>query len=181
MAGIVVFETERLLVRPLHPTDFDNLHAICGDPLVMHYVGNLQPYTLEQTRQAIEKAQVNYQAHGFGGWAIFDKANGRFLGYGGLEYLPERNVPEVFYIFPPAYWGQGYATEFARAAVRYGFEQCNLPAIGASFDPTNLPSMRVAQKVGLRYDYEGLDEFGLPTVYYILRRESAVEGEISAD
>jgi [ribosomal protein S5]-alanine N-acetyltransferase len=169
----VAFETERLFVRPLYPTDFDDLHAICGDALIMRYVGNLQPYTPEQTRQAIEKAQTSYQAHGFGGWAIISKRDGRFLGYGGLEYLPERDIPEVFYIFPPAHWGQGYATEFARAAVRYGFEQCNLPAIGASFDPANHPSMRVAQKVGLRYDYEGFDEFNLPTVYYTLYRQDA--------
>ncbi len=57
------------------------------------------------------------------------------MGYAGLELLPEQDIPEVFYILAPAYWGQGYAAELAVAILEYGFRQCGLPQIGALFDP----------------------------------------------
>lgn len=161
-----VLETERLYLRELWLSDLDDLFAITGDPLIMRYVGDLQPYSREKTAQAIREAQASYQQHGFGGWAFIEKATGLFIGYGGLEYLPERTIPEVFYIFPPSQWGKGLATEVAAAILDYGFKQLGIPAIGASFDPANQPSLRVASKVGLCFDYEGVDEFNLPTVYY---------------
>lgn len=161
-----VLETERLILRELLLSDLDDLFAITGDPLVMQYVGDLKPYSREKTAQAIREAQESYRQHGFGGWAFIEKATGQFIGYGGLEYLPERTIPEVFYIFPPLQWGKGLATEIAAAILDYGFKQLGIPAIGASFDPANEPSMHVAAKVGLRFDYEGVDEFNLPTVYY---------------
>ncbi len=165
-SSLSILETERLLLRELQPGDLDALFAITGDALIMRYVGDLKPYSREKTAQAIREAQESYQQHGFGGWAFIEKATGQFIGYGGLEYLPERTIPEVFYIFPPSQWGKGLATEVAAAILDYGFKQLGIPAIGASFDPANQPSMRAAAKVGLRFDYEGVDEFNLPTVYY---------------
>ena len=164
----LVFATERMLVRPLRESDFAALHLLCGDARVMQYVGNLQPYTPDQTRAVISQAQYYYQEHGFGPWAIVEKESGRFIGYGGIEFLPLRAVPELFYVLGPDFWGQGLATEFAAAVVDIAFTQYNLPAIGASFDPANEPSMRVARKVGLRFQREGVDEFDLPTIYYIM-------------
>jgi len=161
-----ILETARLHLRELTLSDQDDLHAILGDPFIMRYVGDLQPYSQGKTKQTILDAQKSYRENGFGGWAFIEKATDRFIGYGGLEYLPERAIPEVFYIFPPEQWGKGLATEVAAAILDYGFQQLNIPEIGASFDPANVPSMHVARKVGLSFDYAGLDEFQLPTIYY---------------
>lgn len=165
-SSLSVLETERLYLRELQPADLDDLFAITGNALIMRYVGDLQPYSREKTAQVIRKAQESYRQHGFGGWAFIEKATGQFIGYGGLEYLPERTIPEVFYIFLPSHWGKGLATEVAAAILDYGFKQLGIPEIGASFDPANKPSMRAAAKVGLSFDYKGMDEFNLPTVYY---------------
>jgi RimJ/RimL family protein N-acetyltransferase len=165
---MIVFETGQMIVRQLEMADFADLHAICGDPAVMRYVGNLQPYTPEQTRAAIEQAQAYYRQYSFGPWCVVDKTAGNLMAYAGLEFLPERAIPEVFYILAPAYWGQGYATELAEALLEYGFRECGLRQIGASFDPANSASMRVARKVGMHFSHHGFDEFALPTVYYVM-------------
>ncbi|HMQ56247.1 MAG TPA: GNAT family N-acetyltransferase [Anaerolineae bacterium] len=167
---MTVFETPRLIARLLHHTDVDALHTICGDAAVMRFVGDLQPYTYDQTRQVITEAQHSYEQYGFGPLAFIAKASGQLIGYGGLELLPVREGPELFYIFAPAYWGQGYATEVAAAIVEYGFNRCGLPAIGASFDPANQVSMRVAEKIGMHYLRDGVDEYDLPTVFYLIHR-----------
>ncbi|MBK8434900.1 MAG: GNAT family N-acetyltransferase [Chloroflexi bacterium] len=163
-----MIETERLIARPLVDEDFAALHGLTSDPAVMRFVGDLRPYTAAQTREFIAEAQASYAEHGFGAWAILDKATGELCGFGGLEMLPERKIPEVAYIFAPAYWGRGLATEFAAAVLEYGFRTLRLPEIGASFDPDNHPSMRVASKLGLSFSYEGVDEFNLPTIYYAM-------------
>ena len=108
-----VFETERLLVRKLELEDFPAMQLLCGDAEVMKFVGNLKPYKESQTRQAILKSMRSYHVHGFGGWALVEKSSNRFIGYGGFEFVPERSMPEVFYIFLADYWGNGFASEFA--------------------------------------------------------------------
>jgi RimJ/RimL family protein N-acetyltransferase len=170
---MIVCETARMTVRRLEMADFADLHAICGDPEVMRFVGNLQPYTPEQTRAAIESAQAYYRQYCFGPWCVVGKTAGNLMAYAGLEFLPERDIPEVFYILAPAYWGHGYATELAAALLEYGFRACDLPQIGASFDPANSASMRVARKAGMRFSHHGLDEFALPTVYYVMDNPSS--------
>ncbi|MBX9688339.1 MAG: GNAT family N-acetyltransferase [Candidatus Obscuribacterales bacterium] len=164
----LLFETPRLLVRKLSRQDFKFLHPICSNSEVMKYVGNGKPYEEPQSRQVILKFMRSYAQHGFGGWGLIEKKKMEFAGYGGFEFVPERAMPELFYIFAPDFWGQGFASEFARAAVTYAENELSLTRFGASFDPANLASMRVSAKAGLSYSHEGLDEFQLPTVYYVL-------------
>ena len=165
-----VFETERLHVRELVQEDFGQMHALCSDAEVMKYVGNLLPYKESQTRQVILKCLRSYSWYGWGGWALELKKQNQFVGYGGFELVKERSLPELFYILLPSYWAQGYATEFAQAAVNYAFENFDLERIGASFDPANLASMKVAHKAGFSFSHEGFDEFELPTIYYELAK-----------
>ncbi len=166
----MIFETSRLCVRELHEGDFDDLHAIVGDAEVMRFVGDLNPYTQDQTRRAIELSQESYLQRGFGAWAIISKPDDQLIGMGGIEMSPYREMPEVSYVFAPRCWGQGLATEFARAAIDYGFHQCELREIGASFDPENRASMRVAEKIGMRFLRKGTDEYDLPTIFYVIHK-----------
>lgn len=161
-----VLQTERLLVRELGLEDFELLHGLCSDADVMKYVGNLLPYKETQTRQVILKCLRSYAHNGWGGWALHLLAGKEFVGYGGFEFVKERAMPELFYIFKPDYWGQGLASEFAIAATNFAFRELNMHKIGASFDPANEASMKVARKAGLEFSHEGLDEFNLPTIYY---------------
>ncbi len=166
----MIFETSRLRIRELQTSDFDDLAAITGDSEVMRFVGDLNPYTEDQTRRAIEISQESYRQHGFGAWAIVSKQTDQLIGMGGIEISPYREMAEVSYIFAPYVWGQGLATEFARAAIDYGFHHRGLREIGASFDPENRASMRVAEKVGMRFLSKGTDEYDLPTIFYVIEK-----------
>jgi [ribosomal protein S5]-alanine N-acetyltransferase len=170
MNASTIFETHRLLVRFLLNSDYEAFHRICSDPQVMRYVGNLKPYSPEETQMAMTDAHDSYRLYGFGPWAIICKESGRLIGVGGPDVLPRRELPELSYIFVPSCWGHGLATEFAAAAVDYGFQELGLCEITASFDPENKASMRVAEKAGMHYQWEGLDEYNLPTVFYALHR-----------
>jgi ribosomal-protein-alanine N-acetyltransferase len=163
-----IFETDRIIVRELCLDDFYDLHKLCSDAEVMKYVGDLKPYNEQQTRQSILKSLRSYHIHGFGGWALISKESQNFIGYGGFEFVPERAMPEVFYIFAADYWGKGFASEFAMKAVEYGSAELKMKQIGASFDPNNQASMKVASKAGLCYSHRGRDQFNLPTIYYTL-------------
>lgn len=167
---ITVLQTERLVLRQFEPRDGEPLHAITGDPDVMRFVGNLKPFSPQQTRTMVEEAIAHYEQRGFGEYAIICKATGELIGYGGLTILPERAHPEIDYIFRPDQWGRGLASELADELVRYAFGELGFEVLGASFDPHNHASMRVAAKVGFQFARTGLDEHGLPTIYYELRR-----------
>ena len=167
---VTVLQTERLLLRELEPGDGERLHVITGDPDVMRFVGDLKPFSPQRTRTMIEDAMVHYEQRGFGEYAITCKATRELIGYGGFGIVPERAYPEIDYIFRPDQWGRGLASELAHALVRYAFEELGFELLGASFDPRNHASMRVAAKAGFQFARTGLDEHCLPTLYYELRR-----------
>ena len=167
---VTVLQTERLLLRQFEPGDGECLHAITGDPTVMRFVGDLTPFSPRQTRTLIADAMAHYERRGFGEYAIICKATGELVGYGGFAILPERSYPEIDYIFRPDQWGRGLASELVPELVRYAFGDLDLAVLGASFDPRNHASMRVAAKAGFQFVRTGLDEHGLPTLYHELRR-----------
>ena len=68
-----------------------------------------------------------------------------------IKYLDELGEVDVAYRLLPAYWGQGLATEAARASVRYGFAELGLGRIIGLVMPENIASARVLEKAGLRY------------------------------
>lgn len=166
-------ETERVSLRRLRRADLPELHRICADRNVMRYIGRLEPLSLEQTRRVIEEALASYDTFGYGPWAFLEKESGVLIGYGGLEMLPGRSEPEVSYILAEAHWGRGYATELASALLRHGFARYHLSEIGASIDPGNRASIRVVEKIGMRFEERGEDEHGLPTLFYTITRPSS--------
>ena len=167
-----IFHTARLLVRELAIADLDDLYAMCCDPEVMQYVGNLKPYSRERTRQEIEYALTSYREHGCGEWAFVEKSTGTLIGYGGILFPFHRQIPEISYLFRRDAWGKGkgYATEVARAIVEYAFYELGFEQVGASLDPANHISKRVLEKAGMSYVGEGVDEYELPILLYVIKR-----------
>jgi ribosomal-protein-alanine N-acetyltransferase len=72
-------------------------------------------------------------------------------GWAGLQYLPELDETEVGFLLDKSFWGRGYATEAARASLKFGFEHFNLDHIIALVHPENIASRRVIEKCGLSY------------------------------
>ena len=161
-----ILETARLLVRHMDPADLDALHAITGDPEVMRFVGDLKPLSRAGTQLMIETAIDDYRARGYGEYAVILREENVLAGYGGFAVRADSEHVELDYVLARAFWSRGLATELAAALVDHACDTLGLPELGASFDPANRASMRVAEKAGFTFSRRGLDTHGLPTVYF---------------
>ena len=146
-------ETERLLLRPWSRADIDNLVAVFAAPGVWHYPFG-RGLSQVESEQFLDRQFEHWSANGFGLWAAELKANGRLIGYIGLSvpnWLPQvLPAVEVGWRLHPDYWGRGLATEGGRASVRHGFETLELDRIISIFNPDNVASGRVMEKLGMR-------------------------------
>jgi RimJ/RimL family protein N-acetyltransferase len=167
---IPVIETDRLMLRPVRAEDYEELAAITADPEVMRYFGSGRALSREETREWLDARLLGRQGEGLGCFTAWTRDPAELIGFVGLERLPLSEHAEVFYVFGRAHWGKGYATEAARALIEYALGPCGLGAVGASFDPENGASIRVARKVGMRFERYGFDEHGLFTLFYVLER-----------
>jgi recombination protein RecA len=168
---MIQLQTARLLIRGLEITDLDSLYAICGDPLVMRFVGNNQPLSLEQTRLWIETAQSTYP-HNYGCLAVLEQQSNRLVGYCGLVVGEDTNEIELIYGFATDVWGQGYALEAARAILDYGC--IHFPTIHATADPENHASLHILTRLGFRPTRRiriKLPTFQNPITYRSARKE----------
>jgi RimJ/RimL family protein N-acetyltransferase len=143
-------ETARLLLRMFRPDDLDSLAALVADRDVMRYVGHGEPASREEADAALKSIILHWETHGFGRWAVIDKATQSFIGFGGLRSL--LGTPEVVYHLAKSRWGSGLATELARASLRYGFEEHRFDQIVAIAKPENAASIHVMEKLGMRFD-----------------------------
>jgi RimJ/RimL family protein N-acetyltransferase len=147
--------TTRLGLRPFTADDLDNLVELDSDPEVMRFLGNGRPTpraTVE--REMLPRAMRQYERVGGPAfWAAIERGTDDFLGWFELRPLaPERpDDAELGYRLRRHAWGQGYATEGARALVDWGFRRCGLRQIRATTMAVNAASRRVMEKAGLAY------------------------------
>jgi RimJ/RimL family protein N-acetyltransferase len=166
-------ETERLWLRPYKIDDLYDLAVILSNPEVMKYSprGVLpKDKAKEVTQEILEFFITHWQKHGFGVWAVTSKATRKLLGHCGLNLLPNSPEVEVLYRLDKACWGQGIATEAAKASLRYGFEEVELNQIVAITTPEHIASRRVMEKIGLKYEKDARF-YNLDVVYYALARK----------
>ncbi len=144
-------ETPHLLLRAWTPGDAEALFTILQEPSVLRYLPSTTPPPIERVEKYISRQLNNWQERGYGHWAVVSQEDGQVLGWNGLEYLREVDETEVAYLLKTSAWGRGFATEAARAAVRFGLEQKSLPAIIGLVHPDNIASARVLEKSGLKF------------------------------
>lgn len=158
-------ETERLILREFLAKDAEDFFEMDSDPEVHRYLGNNPAQHVDDSKAMIESIRQQYADHGIGRWAAIEKATGQFIGWSGLKFIvdPEKNQShfyDVGYRLMRKHWGKGYATESAKAALQYGFEQMGLTEIIGTAHEENVRSRHALEKCGLRFvekfDYKGL-------------------------
>ncbi|WP_298903441.1 GNAT family N-acetyltransferase [uncultured Psychroserpens sp.] len=147
-----LIETERLLLREITLDDKEALFKLHSNPEVQKYTGEPVVKSIEAMTKAIEKRIINYKKYGFGRWATILKNGNQFVGWSGLAYLPEFDEIDLGYRFLPEYWGLGIATEASHAILNYGFDRLKLKKIIAIAEKENKASIRVMEKVGMKFD-----------------------------
>jgi RimJ/RimL family protein N-acetyltransferase len=145
----MLFETQRLLVRELHPDDEDAMLAVYGDGDAMRFVGDGQPLDRATCRRWISVTQNNCATRGYGMNAVVLRASGRVAGFAGLVHPGQQALPEVKYAFLRQHWGQGLATELVPALLAFGRANWGLEEIIATVAPEHGASQRVLAKAGM--------------------------------
>jgi ribosomal-protein-alanine N-acetyltransferase len=139
-----------LLLRAFTEDDAEPLYEIMVERDVLRYFPSPLPPPYERVQQLVHEQLDHWQEYGYGWWALERRAHpGTFIGWAGLQYLPETDETEVGYLLGSAHWGRGLATEAAQASVRYGFEELGLRQIVGIVHPDNVASQRVLKKAGL--------------------------------
>jgi RimJ/RimL family protein N-acetyltransferase len=146
-----VIETERLTLRRWRDEDRAPFVALCADPEVMEPLGGL--LSAEQAIAEIARREAYFDCFGFGRWVVQRREDAAFIGVVGLapvhSSLPLPAGFEMGWRLARDAWGQGYATEAARAAIADGFERCGLAEVFAFTSRPNLRSQAVMERAGL--------------------------------
>lgn len=143
--------TARLIIDEVSKADAPAVLELLNEPDFIRNIADRGVRTLEQAETYIEQGPMaSYQAHGHGLWRVRLK-DGPMIGLCGLIYRDYLGVPDVGYGFMARYFGQGYATEAAKAVVDYGLAELGLTRISGIVSPHNEASKRILQKVGLHY------------------------------
>jgi RimJ/RimL family protein N-acetyltransferase len=166
--------TDRLSLRPCRVSDADALHALWTDPDVRRYLWDDQVISRELADDVVRGSAGDWAEHGFGQWVICPRGGDEIVGFCGFRREAPDHPPELLYGLAPAYWGRGLATEAARAVLRYGFEELGFERVWAATDPPNAASVRVMERLGMRFDRRGTLD-GLDTLFYALTRDELRE------
>ena len=162
----ITLTTPRLLLRPWRDDDVDAFAAMFDDPAVMEFLmparGRMSAFA-DADRAAIDaiidRVRAHFDRHGYGWWAAELKETGAFIGFVGLATIPFEAhftpAVEVGWRLASAYWGQGYATEGARASLAAAFTQLGLSEIVSITVPANARSRRVMERIGMMRDPNG--------------------------
>jgi len=157
-------KTPRLYLRQWRESDRAPFAALNADPVVMRFFASTQ--SPEASDRSIDMWRNELDERGWSNWAVESLASGAFLGFIGLS-IPKRALPfmpcvEVGYRLAKEYWGQGYATEGAKAALEVAFTQLALSEVVSFTAVLNLPSRAVMERIGMTNSNEDFDHPALP-------------------
>ncbi|MEU5048973.1 GNAT family N-acetyltransferase [Streptomyces sp. NPDC021096] len=150
--------TPRLLLRRWHDDDLVPLADINADPQVMRWIGDGSTLDLEQTAEAVERWEEEWDEEGFGIFAVELLASGELAGLVGLtvpEYLPEvLPAVEIRWRLGQSFWGQGYASEAAQATLEFALQDRGLDRVIAVPRLGDDASENVIRKLGMEPERE---------------------------
>jgi [ribosomal protein S5]-alanine N-acetyltransferase len=174
MVAIPSIETEQLVLRPLVDTDAIVLQRINQTEGVLRYFPNPVPPSLERVQRFIAGELIGWEKYGYANWGVLPKGESEIAGWAGLEYLPETQETEVGFLLDKPFWGRGFATEAARAALSFGFERRGLQQVIALVHPDNLASQRGIAKCGMRF-IDRKTYFGIELMRFRLERPADLQ------
>lgn len=164
-------DTPRLRLLPWRPDHLAPFAELNADPEVMRHFPSTQ--TVEQTQASIDLWMGQFAQQGWSNWAVELKATGEFIGFIGLS-VPRRVLPfspcvEIGWRLARRFWGQGLASEGARACLRVGFEQLGLAEVVSFTALGNAPSRAVMVRIGMRDTGQDFEHPGLPEGHALRR------------
>ena len=146
-------KTARLLLRPLEQTDIPAIVRLAGAREIASMTANIpHPYTEQDARDFLARASEEFRSGRSLSFAVCISAARELCGGVGLNITPAHQRAELGYWIGAPFWGNGFATEAARAVVVFGFQTLALHRIYAFHFAGNAASGRVLQKIGMRHE-----------------------------
>jgi len=167
-----VLNTQRLILRPFREEDLDDYSEICADLDVMRYLADGKAMTRAEAWRHMAMLVGHWELRGFGQWAVEERCSGRVIGR--IGFLQPEGWPgfELGWTLGRQHWGKGYAGEGARAALEHGFWQLGRNHIISLIHPDNLPSIKVAARIGETLEGRA-NVLGRDLLVYGIRRTQA--------
>jgi RimJ/RimL family protein N-acetyltransferase len=167
-------ETARLVLRRWSADDLDALVRVFRKPEVWWFPFK-RGLTAEETEAFLGRKLDEWESRGWSQWAALSKEAEALIGFIGLsppDFLPEiMPTVEVGFRLDPEYWGRGLATEGALAALEFGFDVLGLGEIVSIYEPLNVASGRVMERLGMHLDRETTHPtLGVPLRVFKIRR-----------
>jgi [ribosomal protein S5]-alanine N-acetyltransferase len=167
---MAVLETSRLTLRPFQEENLDRLAQLMANEGFMRF--SLGVYTREQTQTVLDKFLSWNRAGRPSPFAVLVRSNSTLIGYCGFLHwhLDGTDEIEIGYRLHPDYWDKGIATEAAMAVRDHAFRDLKLPRVISLIHPENIPSRRVAEKIGMTLEKQTTFR-GFPTNVFSLCRD----------
>ena len=172
---MTTLETPRLRLRMFRQADSEAYAAMVGDPEVMRYLGDGRPLSSSEAWRHMAMLLGHWHLFGYGPWAVEERSSGELVGRIGPYFPAGWPDLELIWTIRRQSWGQGYATEGARAALAYVFEDMKRQRIISMIDSGNAASIRVAEKLGQRVR-DRLEFGGRKGWVYGIGREEWLQG-----
>ncbi|GAB3991603.1 GNAT family N-acetyltransferase [Spirosoma daeguense] len=148
-----MFETDRLFIRHFTVDDAPFMLELLNTPAWFRFIGDRGVRTLKEARLYIENGPLkSYEQFGFGPYLVGQKSDNQSVGLCGLFKRDGLDAVDIGFGFLPDYEGKGYGYESASAVMNYADNQLKMNRITGLVLPTNLPSIRLLEKLGLRYE-----------------------------
>ena len=142
--------TERLVLRPPTEADAVDMAAIFGDMRVMEWLDRTQAETAEQIHERALRHVELYEKLGYCMFLVRKRDTGELVGdCGGMPVALKGPETEIGWRFAPGHWGNGYATEAARAIVAFFFTRTDIDRLIAVTRHDNVKSQRIMQRIGM--------------------------------
>lgn len=140
-----------LALRPFTLADVPAAHLVYSDPDVMRFVGHGAVSSITGTESMVRQYMAHQRTHGFGFWAVTDRATGVLIGDAGLARTIDGEV-EMGYTLAKAWWGRGLGTEAATLCVEAARGLLGIERLRALVEEPNLASRHVLEKLGFERD-----------------------------
>lgn len=164
---MILFQTERLIVRRMTAADAQSLFRVYGDAEAMRLVGDGQPLLMADCERWVKVTARNYVQYGYGMSTVLDRQTRSVIGFCGIVHPGGQTEPELKYALLRTVWGRGLATEVARGMIQYVAETFGLLRIIATVNPAHRASQRVLIKTGMRSDAQRHNEDKTTTYVFV--------------
>lgn len=145
--------TERLLLRPMHPMDAEDMFDYAKRPEVTRYLLWREHEDISFTRDYLNYIGRRYALGDFYDWAVVERESRRMIGTCGFTKIDTaNNSGEIGYVLNPDFHRQGFGSEAVRAVLKFGFEELSLNRIEARFMQGNEASLALMRSVGMTFE-----------------------------